>query len=174
MRKPKPIPETVHNRQATDLLRNALVVPVVVDDPFARGEKIAVVRSIRDDILAEMLSRCEIDRAQYDAGRQYERYVERAAIGNVQAIDPSKESVDGGRGYEGLTDAQIDAVRQLHEAARVLGARGEALVRFILVDRMRFNRLGLNRRETDRERVRFFTYLDVLAQFWGCATRKTF
>jgi hypothetical protein len=168
--KPDPTP---HDRRATDLLRNAQVAPVIVDDPYSRGDKIAVVRSLRDDILAEMLSRGEIDQAQFDAGRKYERYAEQAEIGNVQAIDPRKEAVDGGRGYEGITDAQIDAVRALSEAARVLGAKGELVVRTVLIERKRFSHLGMPERATASVRVRFFTYLEILAEFWGCATRNS-
>jgi hypothetical protein len=168
----KPAEPLVHNRQATDLLRNARVAVDDVPDPYGQpGEKIRVFRSIRDDILAEMRSRGEIDQAQYDAGRKYERYAEQAEIGSVQAIDTSKPKVDGGRGYEGLTGAQIDAVRQLSEAARVLGPRGETIVRTILVDGKRFNYLGDTRAVVAKNRIKFFTYLEILAEHWGCATR---
>jgi hypothetical protein len=170
---PKKQPDTpIHDRRSTDLLRNALVAPAVVADPYSPGDKIAVVRSIRDDILAEMLARKEIDQAQFDAGRLYEKYAEMAEIGNIRAIDPAREAVDGGRGYEGITDRQIDAVRQLAEAARVLGAKGEAVVRTTLIDRRRFNQLGLSDRASTAVRVRFFTYLEILAEFWGCATGR--
>lgn len=169
----KPVVEPVHNRKATDLLRNAQVAVAVVKDPYGRdGERISVVRNIRDDILAEMHSRGEIDQAQFDAGRKYELYAEMAEIGNVQAIDPRKEAVDGGRGYEGITDRQIDAVRQLSEAARVLGAKGEMVVRTVLIDRKRFSHLGMPERATTSVRIRFFTYLEILAEFWGCATKS--
>lgn len=171
--KPKVTEPKLHDRRATDLLANAQVVPAEVRDPYGtNGECIAVLRSIRDDILAAMLSRGEIDQAQFDAGRKFERYAEDAEIGNVQAIDPRKEAVDGGRGYEGITDQQIDAVRQLSEAGRVLGAKGEGLVRFILVSRRPFSALGLSERATTQARVRFFTYLEILAEFWGCAMKK--
>jgi hypothetical protein len=169
--KPKPQEPTPHDRQAKDLLRNAQVATAVVPDPYGQpGEKITVLRSIRDDILAEMLARKEIDQAQFDAGRRYEHYAEQAEIGNVKAIDPRKEAVDGGGGYEGITDRQIDAVRALSEAARVLGARGEALVREVLVLRKRFSHMGLPDRAVGQARVRFFTYLEILAEFWGCVT----
>lgn len=172
MAKPKAKPEIVHSRLSEDLLKNAQVMQDIVDDPYERGAKIVVWRSTRDDILKEMLARKEIDQAQYDAGRKYERYAEQADIGNVQAVDPGKESVDGGKGYEGLTDAQIDAVRQLSEAARVLGAKGEQIVRAILIDRRRFSHLAGSRAIIAQTRVRFFTYLEVLAELWGCVTRR--
>lgn len=169
----KPPEPTPHNRQATDLLRNAQVAPVVVTDPYGRdGEKIAVVRSIRDDILAEMQSRGEIDQAQFDAGRLYERYAEQAEIGNVQAIDPSREAVDGGRGYDGITERQINAVRALSEARRVLGAPGDTLVRDVLINRRRIGTMGLSQWQTKKTVVRFHCYLEVLASFWGCTNKR--
>lgn len=165
-------PPTIHNRQSTDLPINSLVAFAVVDDPYSvNGERIAVVRSIRDDILAAMLSRDEIDQAQYDAGRLYEKYAEQSEIGNVQAIDPSKEEVDGGGWFEPVSDRQIDAVRALSEAARVLGPKGEGLVRWVLVRRKPFSALGLSVRATSQARVMFFTYLEILAEFWGCKTK---
>jgi hypothetical protein len=170
--RPKPAPDPVHNRQSTDLLRNAQVAAVVVDDPYEPGARIAVLRSTRDDILAEMLARAEIDQAQFDAGRLYEKYAEQAEIGNVQAIDPSREAVDGGRGYDGITDRQINAVRALSEAGRVLGAKGEGLVRDVLINRIRIGAMGLSKFQTEKARVRFHTYLEVLAGFWGCATKS--
>jgi hypothetical protein len=52
LRKPNP----VHDRKARDLPRNAEVAVVEVDDPLALepGEKIAAVRSIRNDPLARL------------------------------------------------------------------------------------------------------------------------
>lgn len=161
----------VHDRRSTDLLANAMVAEVIVDDPYgSNGEQIATVRNIRDDVLAAMLSRREVDQAQYDAGRKYEKFAEQAEIGSIQAIDPRKEAVDGGGGFDGITDRQIDAVRQLSEAARVLGQKGEAMVRFVLISRRPFSALGLDRRQTDRARTKFFTYLEILAEHWGCTT----
>lgn len=162
----------VYDRRSTDLLKDALVAPVVVDDPYgSNGEKILAFRDRRNDILSDMLAKKEIDQAQFDAGRKYEKFAEGAEIGNVQAIDPGKEAVDGGRGFEGITDSQINAVRHLSEAARVLGPKGETLVRFVLISRMPFAALGLDRRQTDRQRTKFFTYLEILAEHWGCTTR---
>jgi hypothetical protein len=169
-RKLEPTPK-VYDRLSTDLLANAKVAPVIVDDPLSRGDKIAVMRSIRDDVLAEMLSRREIDQAQFDAGRKYEALCEQCELGSVQAIDPRKEAVDGGKGYEGITDRQIDAVRHLGEAARILGPKGESMVRFVLISRRPFSALGLSQRATSAARIKFFTYLEILAEFWGCATR---
>lgn len=163
--------QKVHDRRATDLLKNALVAPVVIDDPYEPTEKITVMRSLRDDPLATMLSKGEIDQARYDAGRKYERHAEHAEIGNVQAMDPAKEKVDGGHiGSSDISNRQINAVRALSEARRHIGPYGDDLVRHVLVERRSFTSMGLSERGTFRKRVEFFTYLDSLAQLWGCAT----
>lgn len=164
--------EPVHDRRATDLLAKHRPVPVIVDDPYERGEKIAVVRSVRDDVLGEMLSRGEIDLAQYAAGREYEQHVEAAEIGNVQAMNLAKAKVDGGHiGSSDLSNRQVNAVRELTAAATVLGVKGEAMMRFVLVTRQPFSALGLTKHGTAQARTRFFVYLEILAEHWGHCTR---
>lgn len=166
--------QTVHDRRSTDLPINAVVATVVVDDPYERGSKVEVVASLRDDILRHLLARDEIDQAQFEAGRRYERYVEQSQIGSVKAMDPTKEPVDGGGlVIEPISDRQIAAVRELSEAARVLGMRGELLVRQILVERRKFKELApsLAERDVAYVRRRFFDCLDELAVFWCLAGR---
>lgn len=162
-----------HNRQATDLPKNAMAVPAIVDDPYARGEQIAVMRSIRDDILSRMEAAREIDRAQYDAGRLYQRHAFHAEIGNVQAMDPAKDKVDGGQiGTSDMTNEQVNAVRALGAARDALTPEGEMLVRRILVDRASFSKLATSDRDRTRLRERFFYALEILASLWGCTNRK--
>jgi len=163
----------IHNRKSNDLTINAMVAPAIVDDPYSdNGERLEVTRSIRDDPLAAMHSRKEIDDAQFHAGRRYEKYAEHAEIGNIRAIDPSKESVDGGRFCEPITDEQIAAVRHLSAAAGVLGKRGEWLIREILVRRVTFRQIdpGMTDREMSKLRSRFFECLEDLAGHWGLKT----
>lgn len=165
--------QKVHDRQTVDILRNTVAVPAIVDDPLERGAQIVVTRAIRDDILAEMLSRKEIDHAQYLAGREYEECAEAAEIGNVQAMDPAKAKVDGGRiGSSDLSNRQINAVRELEEIDSVLGARGTAMVRFVLLSKRPFSALGLTKHGTAQARTKFFTYLEIMAQHWGFAGKN--
>lgn len=173
MAKPKQKSAPIHNRQATDLLRNAQVAPVVVDDPYEPGGKIAVVRSIRDDILAAMHARKEIDQAEFDAGRKYQFYAELAEIGNVQAMDPAKDKVDGGQiGTSDMTNAQVNAVRALLAARDALTPDGEHLVRRILVERASFTKIAGSERGATRLKERFFYALEILAALWGCTNRR--
>lgn len=167
--------QTVHDRRSTDVPINAVVATVVVDDPYERGGKIESVASLRDDILRHLRVREEIDDAQFEAGRRYERYIEQSQIGSVKAMDPTKEPVDGGGAFvESVTDRQIAAVRELSEANRILGRRGELLVRRVLVERRRFKEIAISTERNDIAHVRrvFFECLDELAVFWNLAMRR--
>jgi hypothetical protein len=106
----QPYDPSAHDRRATDLLRNAQVAPIEVDDPMERGGKLLVMRSTRDDPLADLHARGQIDEAQYQGGRSFQEDFETAERG-PRAIDPSKEAVDGGLMPEPITEAQRKAAR---------------------------------------------------------------
>lgn len=168
--------KNAYDRADYDRRTDAMAASAVVDDPLERGKRLEVTVSLRDDILRHLRVRDEIDEAQFQAGRLYERYAEQSQIGSVKAMDTTKEPVDGGgEFYEALTDRQIAAVRQLSEAGRVLGRRGEALVRRILVSRDKFKEIAPSHAERDVAFVRrmFFECLDELAVFWNLAGRKS-
>ena len=73
-------PAKAHDRRSPDLLRNAEVATVEVDNPLALepGEKIVALRSIRNDPLARLHSHRQIDEAQYQAGRAFQSDWEKA------------------------------------------------------------------------------------------------
>lgn len=177
MRKPKPARrESAYDRGGADYDRRiggASTASAVVDDPLEQGKRLEVTVSLRDDILRHLRVRGEIDEAQFKAGRRYERHVELSQIGSVKAMDTTKEAVDGGGVGDVITDAQIDAVRELSEAGRVLGRRGEVLVRRVLVSRERFREIaGASERDVAFVRRMFFECLDELAEFWGLANGR--
>ncbi|MEY9806966.1 hypothetical protein [Bradyrhizobium elkanii] len=111
-----------HDRRAQDLLRNAQVAPAEVDDPYEQGGKLLVLRSTRDDPLAEMLARGQITECDFAAGRHWQWAFESAEIGSVCGIDPSKEAVDGGRMNDPISDRRDRAGRELKRARDRLGA----------------------------------------------------
>ena len=170
--------EKVHDRRSADLPINSVVSVAIVSDPFSDiGEKITVLRSVRDDPLAAMHSRGQIDDAQQMAGRKWQSLYEESAIGAIRAIDPAKEAVDGGRMCEPLTDMQIDAFALLGEANRVLGIGGGELVRDILglglsVAQAAQTRDYHSEREINYVGHRFRCCLESLAIHWGFAQRK--
>ena len=73
-------PTRVHDRRSHDLLRNAEVAAIEVDDPMALepGEKIVTLRSIRNDPLARLHTHRQIDEAQYQGGRAFQDDWEKA------------------------------------------------------------------------------------------------
>jgi len=125
-------PGKVHDRRTTDLLRNAQVSPIEIDDPLEIGGKLMVMRSTRNDPLAGLHARRSIDEAQYHGGRAFQHDFETAERG-PQAIDPSKEFVDGGKLPEPITEAQRKATMRLARCHRDLGCDGSALINDVLV-----------------------------------------
>ena len=169
----------VHDRRSRDLLRNAEVAPIEVDDPLALepGEKIVTLRSIRNDPLARLHSHRHIDEAQYQGGRAFQDDWEKAERG-PQAVDPTREYVDGGRTREPITERQRKAVLRLNRAERELGADGSALVHEVLVLGMTMEQVGQRRglrtqRWSDYFARRLRECLDRLALIYGFATEKS-
>jgi hypothetical protein len=164
----------VHDRRAHDLLRNAQVTIDEVDDPLALnpGDKIVVLRSTRNDPLADMKSKGQIDQCDYVAGRHWQAAYEHAEIGGVRAIDPSKEAVDGGRLPEMLTDQQRRAVQDLKAARLALGPEGNSLVTDVLAKNWTISQAAAERGrygEAERKYIgkRFRECLATLAKRFG-------
>lgn len=171
-------PVKVHDRRSQDLPRNSEVAAVEVGDPLALepGEKIVTLRSIRNDPLGRLYSHRQIDEAQYQGGRALQDDWEKAEPG-PQAVDPTREYVDGGRVREPITERQRKAVLRLNRAERELGADGSALVHEVLVLGMTMEQIGQRRglrgqRWIDYFARRFRECLDRLALIYGFATER--
>jgi Domain of unknown function (DUF6456) len=169
---------TAHDRRSRDLPRNAEVVAVEIDDPLALepGEKIVALRSIRNDPLGKLHSHHQIDDAQYQGGRAFQHDWERAERG-PQAMDFTREYVDGAQRREPITEGQRQAALRLNRAERELGADGSAIVHDVLVKGMTMEQIGKRRglesqRWKDYFSRRFQECLDRLAQIYGFATEK--
>jgi hypothetical protein len=170
----------IHARLAADLPIGSQVVPAVIVDPYGTipGEKITVLRSIRNDPLAGMRARDFIDECQYQAGRRWQFYLEGAQIGRVKAINPTKEAVSGVLLPEPLTDRSMQASQKLIEADAKLGPEGAALVRDVLGEaktiKWAADRRGM---QSQLERryigLRFRECLTTLAEIWGLRTGRT-
>ena len=168
----------IHDRRSRDLPRNAEVAAVEVDDPLALepGEKIVTLRSIRNDPLGRLHSHRQIDEAQFQGGRAFQNDWEKAERG-PQAVDPSREYVDGARTREPITEGQREAVLRLSRVERELGADGSALVHAVLVRGMTMEQIGQARglrtqRWTDYFSRRFRECLDRLALIYGFAVER--
>ena len=139
-------PAKAHDRRSGDLLRNAEVATVEVDNPLGLepGEKIVALRSIRNDPLGRQHAHRQIDEAQYQAGRAFQNDWEKAERG-PRAVDPTREYVDGGQTREPITEGQRKAVLRLNRVERELGADGSALVHDVLVHGLTMEQIGQRR-----------------------------
>ena len=170
-RRKKPYDPAAHDRRSTDLLRNAMVSPIEVDDPMELGGKLLVMRSTRDDPLADLHAHGRVDEAQYSAGRAFQRDFETAERG-PRAIDPSKEAVDGGVMPEPITESQRKAAVRLATAHRKLGADGSAIIHDVLIHARNIRDLTASRGLAGRQWEDYFSgrlrdCLDILAELWG-------
>jgi hypothetical protein len=166
----------IYDRRSRDLPLNAEVAEIEVDNPLALdpGEKIVALRSIRNDPLGRLHSHRQIDEAQYRGGRAFQNDWERAERG-PQAVDPTREYVDGARGREPVTEGQRQAVLRLNRIERELGTDGAALVHDVLVLGLTMEQVGQRRsvhsqRWSDYFARRFRECLDRLALVYGFAT----
>ncbi len=177
--KPNDLRGMVHDRRATESNRGVknYLVPEEVDDPFEPGEKITVMRSLRNDPLGNLHARKSIDAAQYEAGRRFQRDFETAERG-PKAIDFTKEAVDGGLMPEPLTEEQRKAGKHLARVYRDLGADGAALVHDVLIEGLTYAQIAA-KRSYSGERwekyfgMRFGECLHTLAKTYGFATEGT-
>ena len=177
-RRRSPRAAKVHDRRSRDLPLNAEVAIIEVDDPLAleAGEKIVALRSIRNDPLARLHSRGQISDAQYRGGRAFQNDWERAERG-PQAVDPSREYVDGGQFREPIIEGQRKAVLRLNRIERELGADGSALVHEVLILGMTMEQISGRRGLSGQRWLDYFAKrlrecLDRLALAYGFATEK--
>ena len=113
---------------------------------------------------------------QYQGGRAFQSDWEKAERG-PQAVDPTREYVDGGQRREPITEGQRKAVLRLNRAERELGADGSALVHEVLILGMTMEQIGQRRgvrgqRWIDYFARRFRECLDRLALMYGFATER--
>lgn len=163
--------EVIHDRLAEVSPSQQLGLVVdVVQDPYDQAANITVARATRDDPLAGMLARGQIDRAKYEAGRIWQRHWENAAIGGtLKGCDTTREPVDGrGQTPDPFTDRQRAAVQKLREATVALGYNGDRIIRMVLADRMSIIQVAdVLKRHKKYIGVRFRECLETLAKLWS-------
>ena len=165
----------IHDRRAKEINRRsaAHIVETEVDDPYETGAKIATVRSVRSDPLADHYARGHIDQAQFMAGRQFQKYFGIAERGprSVQFT----EAVDGNPPRETLTDGQRMAWKRLTKCYERLGADGTVLVHCMLVHGMTAKQVAKSRDLRGQDWNRYFSKsfgeaLNTLAVVFGFAS----
>jgi hypothetical protein len=171
-----PVKPRVHDRRSTDLPFNARVIPEIVEDPLDPGSLISVQRSIRSDPFALMHSRGHIDAPQYTSGRLWQFYRERSEVGNIRAIDPTREAVDGGRFKPPDISKMSAALLQLKLVDRALQPYEASVVCDVLERNMSIREIATARSITSGRQIgslmiTFRGGLDVIGEVLGVTTR---
>lgn len=100
----------------------------MVDDPLEAGQRYQAKVNVRESSIDHMHSRGRIGASQKLAGDRFRKLWEMAAVGRNQAMDTSKEPVDGGGAGDPISDELIKASLELSRVMRAVGAVGSALL----------------------------------------------
>jgi hypothetical protein len=118
-----------------------------------------VLRSLRDDPLARLHVRRQIDELQLKAGRLWQADYEAAEIGSARGIDPAKDQVDGGRFAELNTDRRLAASARLNKDKRAIGQLGEIIITDVLGRGLMIRQAVEARGFKDRQSLEFYSRL---------------
>lgn len=100
----------------------------IISDPMEPGQRYEATVNVRESSIDHMASRGRINTAQSEAGQRFRRLWEKAAVGRNQAMDPSKECVDGGGMMDPISDDLVKASVELAKIMRVAGPVGSQLL----------------------------------------------
>lgn len=100
----------------------------MVDDPLEAGQRYAAQVNVRESSIDHMHSRGRIDASQKQAGDRFRKLWEMAAVGRNQAMDTTKEPVDGGGAGDPISDGLIRASQELSRVMRELGPVGSKMM----------------------------------------------
>jgi hypothetical protein len=155
---------------------------VDVADPLSMkpGATITVLRRLTP--INDLFTRRKIDISQLAAGELFARMYAHAELGGAQAIDYTREHVDGGPGAQTLTEQQQEALDWLRRVARYhgMGDSGFRVLRAVCGDEksvsiyarelakrngVRYNIALRNRAEEGYVLLRLIEALDCLVKF---------
>lgn len=100
----------------------------IIDDPLEAGQRYSAKANVRESSIDHMHSRGRIDASQKLAGDRFRKLWEMASVGRNQAMDTTKEPVDGGGAGDPISDELIKASQELARVMRGVGSVGSALL----------------------------------------------
>ncbi len=110
---------------------------------------------------------------QQVAAAAHFRKLYEAAGAQVQALDYTREPVDGGGITEPISDRMIKANQQLSEAHAALGAEGFDLIQKVCGECQFLNQISSQRSVQDKLSRDLKNCLETLAVFWGYQAPRT-
>jgi hypothetical protein len=137
-----------------------------------------VVVNLREDPLGRMRARHQVDAAQYNAARAYQKLYDVATIGNIAVADLLRPKVDGGRVLDPISSTRIAATKRLHQVEGKLkdwhGFAGLSMTRLVLTSGKTIDKAASDLGAKSSLEKRFWGLLfrkclDVLAKALGFA-----
>lgn len=122
-RRRKGVPYLSHGSEGRVELGQRLIA-----DPLEPGQQYEATVNVRESSIDHMHSRGRIDAAQNEAGQRFRKLWERAAVGRNQAMDTTKETVDGGGFVDPISDDLVRASIELNRVMNALGPVGSKLL----------------------------------------------
>jgi len=153
-----------------------------VDNPYWRPEldgertiprKIEAAVNVRESAIGTLAARKLIDQGQAEAATRFRKHWEATGGAGAQAIDYSRDKVDGGRIVDPIDIGQMQAARRLAEAESVLGERNYELVRRVCGEGAAMTEMFISKRERLTATDNLRASLDDLARIWGIAVKAS-
>lgn len=150
-------------------------------DPLEPGMRIQAKVNVRECAIDHLASRGRLNASQEVAGQRFRKLWEMAAVGRNQAMDTSKEPVDGGSLSDPISDELVKASIELKRILSVTGAVGSKLLIAIVGEGKRIEDVALQWAEAGgivRGRYahgyvtgRMIEALDDLVRHWGLESK---
>lgn len=158
------------------------LVPATVENPYWRpdleGENavprtVTAMINVRESTVSFMASRKDkngkplLSMSQVYAATEYRRHWENAGGRGAQAIDYSRDAVDGGKIAEPINVIQMESARNLADARAYLGRRAYLLVQNICGEGRSLQDLYCRKRDQLTQADNLRAALDDLCELWG-------
>lgn len=125
--------------------------------------------NIKESAVGTLAARKLIDKAQAEAALRFRRHWEATGGAGAQAMDYSRDKVDGGGVIDPIGIMQMQAARKLAEAERTLGERNYDLVRKVCGEGRAMTEIFTEKRDRLTATDNLRASLDDLCRIWGIA-----
>lgn len=125
--------------------------------------------NVKESAIGTLAARKLIDRAQAEAAVRFRGHWEAMGGAGAQAMDYTRDKVDGGQIADPIDVMQMKAARKLAEAERTLGERNYDLVRRVCGEGRAMTEMFATKRERLTATDNLRSSLDDLCRVWGIA-----
>ena len=157
------------------------IVSMEVDNPdyqpehhgaAANPKRIKAAFNMRESPVIWMRARGYVTEPQAMAATEFRRLYERSGGAGGKAIDFTREPVDGGTASDSITDARIDALKELSRVKDRLGIAGFDIVQKVCGECVFIKDLAPTKWYQLKLADQLKDCLDVLAVDWGYQTSR--